>query len=280
MYIQEDLVANHEPTYIIKWIAGIVGSVITTYLIANFITNNNSNLGPDIDAGRGLLPIEQQNGLFKFEYPVFLDKVTQSDSSDQPFVAISAISSDLIQAKAMEKLTLFKELTTISPSIDLDKMGMVAILLVPTYYLLDVTTSKKTDSQSPPAEADVFAGFDTIATAQVDWANLPSSGCTQKRSDNSVNLSYLYASHGVSLLVDGRFTKEAWSTHRSEIRRMLGSFTVKEVASVQWFKTRLEDGSIKYEESVKLSAYLSAIADSQLSANLQQDKAPDCIETL
>jgi hypothetical protein len=99
--IKEDLVANKEPTYIIQWIGGIVGSVIATYLIANFITNNNSSLGPDIDAGRGVLCIEQQNGLFKFEYPVFLDKVIPSDSKDQPFVSISVISSNFLQAQSM-----------------------------------------------------------------------------------------------------------------------------------------------------------------------------------
>lgn len=272
--------ANEEPTYIVKWIGGIVASVITAYLIANLITNDKSSLGPDIDAGRGVfLTFEQQDGLFKFEYPVFLDKVTESDSSDKPFVGVSVVRSDVLQAKSMENLSLLEKLTTLPPSMDLDKMGVLVVILVPTYYLLDVTTSKKTDSQSSPAEADVFAGLDPIAREQVDWNNLPSSGCTQKRTHDYVHLSYLYASHGVSLIVDGRFTKEAWSTHRSDIRRMLGSFSVNEVASVEWFKLRLGDGSIEYEKSKMLSAYLTAIPERQLSAHLQDEKSPNCIET-
>ncbi|MFQ3237026.1 MAG: hypothetical protein ACI9C4_002601 [Paraglaciecola sp.] len=76
-------------------------SVFTTYLIVNVITDNNSHLGPDIDAGRGVLPIAPQPGLLEFEYPVFLDKVPQRDPSEQPFVEITAISSDLLQALAM-----------------------------------------------------------------------------------------------------------------------------------------------------------------------------------
>jgi hypothetical protein len=271
---------NKEPTYIIKWFAGILASVITTYLITNFITNNNSGSGPDIDTCRGVVPFEQKDGLLKFEYPVFLDKVTECGSSDKPFVTIKAVRSDLLQAVSRENISLFKRLTTLPPTIDKDKVGQVTVSLYPTYYVyLYVKKSKKKHSQLAPAEADIFEGLDPIARKRVDWNNLPSSGCTQKRTQRFVQLYYMYISYGVSLFVEGRFTKEAWSTHRSDIRRMLGSFSVNEVASVEWFRARLEDGSIKIKESKKLSEHLTAALDQQLSAHLQVEKAPDCIET-
>jgi hypothetical protein len=83
----------------------------------------------------------------------------------------------------------------------------------------------------------------------------------------------------VSLYVDWRFTKEAWSAHLSDIRRMFGSFSVNEKASVKWFRSRLADGSIEYEGSKELSTYLASISVQQLSTNLQEKKGPNCIET-
>src|SRR5210317_199050 len=102
----EDLMSNREPTYLIKWIGGIIASVITAYLIANLVTKDNGSSKQYSDAGGGVLAFEEQNGLFKFEYPVFLDKVIESGSSNSPIVAISAGSDAVFQAGSVEDLSL------------------------------------------------------------------------------------------------------------------------------------------------------------------------------
>ena len=60
---------------------------------------------------------------------------------------------------------------------------------------------------------------------------------------------------------------------------MFGSINVNEAATVRWFRSRLQDGSIEQEESEKPSAHLAAISNRQLPAYFQQAKAPDCVET-
>lgn len=275
--------ANNQPTFIVKWIGGIVASVITAYLIVNFINHSVNDKSPDIDAGRGVLTFEQKHGLFKFEYPVFLDKVIEKVSCDQPMASVVAIRRDLHQLQqnigenGWDNLSFFEKLTVTSGTPDLDEIGMVTIILVPN-YVLAAAIATKADNQSASTKADVFAGLDPIAREQVDFGNLPSSGCSQRRTQDYVNLTYLYVGLGASLVAEGRFHKDAWSKHLSEIRRMFGSFNVNEVTSVGWFRSRLKDGSIGHEESEKLSAYLAAISNLQLPEHYQQEKGPDCIE--
>jgi hypothetical protein len=279
----DNKVTKKEPKFIVKWIAGILASVITAYLIANFVTSDKSNKGPDIEPGRGVLPYEQKNGLFKFNYPVFLDKVIENIGSNEPYVTVSTMNRNLFQFqqnignKSWGDLGFFEKLT-MSNTPDFDEMGVVTILLVPTNYLLTKITTKKTDIHSEIVVPDVFAGLDPIARKQIDWNNLPSSGCSQKRTEEAVNLSYLQVGYGASLIVEGRFSKDAWSMHLSEIRRMFGSFSVNEAAAVDWFRSRLGDGSLSPEKREILSSFLTTLSNRPLPSNYQLEKPPDCVE--
>ena len=189
--------ANNQPTFIVKWIGGIVASVITAYLITNYVTHNGSNKGPDIDAGRGVLPFEQKYGLFKFEYPVFLDKVIEEVSDDQPVASVSVVRRDLHQLhqtigeNGWDNLSLFDKvkLALTAPGLDFSDNGMVSVVLFPTYSLVAAITATKAGNQSASAKAPVFKRLDPIAREYVDWGNLPSSGCTQQRTQDWVKLN-------------------------------------------------------------------------------------------
>lgn len=62
-------VMRNDPPYVIKWVAGIAATVISTFLVVNFVKNNQQS--NDVE----LVDYDADGRAFSFKYPAFLEQV-------------------------------------------------------------------------------------------------------------------------------------------------------------------------------------------------------------